>query len=63
MAVGRAMYDALDVERMNYADLGRWTDIRTVQQYSNPSERNNREAIERLFKTSYPKFIENRKKA
>lgn len=24
MAVGRAMYDVLDVERMNYADLGNW---------------------------------------
>ncbi|MEJ2245190.1 MAG: hypothetical protein P8Y80_03735 [Acidobacteriota bacterium] len=24
MAVGRAMYDVLEVERMNYADLGNW---------------------------------------
>ena len=24
MIVGRAMYDVLDIERMNYEDLGNW---------------------------------------
>jgi len=24
MAVGRAMYDVLGIERMNYEDLGNW---------------------------------------
>jgi site-specific recombinase XerD len=34
-------------------ELGRWADIRMVQRYSNISERNKREAIERLSKNFY----------
>ncbi len=34
-------------------ELGRWADIRMVQRYSNVSDRNKREAIQRLSNRSY----------
>lgn len=40
--------DQTGASLMTLMKLGRWADIRMVQRYSNPSERNKREAIERL---------------
>ncbi|MBN2317560.1 MAG: site-specific integrase [Acidobacteria bacterium] len=48
--------DQAGVSLRTIQELGRWADIRMVQRYSNPSDRNKREAIERLSENSTSNF-------